>query len=75
MVCFLRTIKLMEEAFLGRFRIGEILIVDSNLNKSTNLWWIKIGLPWIKPTTNDLDAPWMALARAYTGNDTGVVPI
>jgi len=29
----------------------EILSVDSDVNESTSLWWIKPGLPWIGPTT------------------------
>jgi len=33
-------------------------------------WWIKTSLAWIKPTTNDLGAPWMTHVRAYIEKDT-----
>ena len=32
----------------------EILSVDSDFNESTNLWWMKTDLLWIRPTTNNL---------------------
>ena len=34
-----------------------ILSVDSDINETTSLLWIKIGLPWIEPTTSNLSAP------------------
>ena len=60
--------------------MGEILSVDSTLDESSNLWWIKIGLPWIEPTTSDLSTLRMVPVRAHTEKDTfqvrsiGVVP-
>jgi len=30
------------------------LSMNSDLNESFSLWWTKIDLPWIEPTTSDL---------------------
>jgi len=56
MIYFLGVIYTREEAFVEGFGRGweETLSVDSNLNESTSMWWIKIDLPWIEPTTTDL---------------------
>jgi len=44
MVCFLGAISAIEEAFLRKvFGWEEIVIVNSDLNKSTSLYWIKIS--------------------------------
>ena len=44
-VCFLGVLD--TRGFLGRFWLDEkeILSVNSDVNKSNNLWWIKISLP------------------------------
>jgi len=48
----------------------KILGVDSDLNESTILWWIKIDLPWIEPIISDLGAPWITPVRVHTEKDT-----
>ena len=55
-VCFLEAIGTRERLFVEDFGLDgkELLSMNSYLNESTNLWWIKIGLPWIRPTTCDL---------------------
>jgi len=44
----------------------ETLSVNSDLNESTNLWWIKISLPWIGLTISD----WRSYFRWYLPEHT-----
>ena len=59
MICFLGAIDTREEAFCGRLWVGLEGDLEYGLrsHKSISLLWIKISLPWIKPTTSDLRRP------------------
>ena len=46
MICFLGSLTLGDRPFVEDFELDEkeILSMDSDLNESTSLWWIKTGL-------------------------------
>jgi len=70
-IFFLKVISVRKEVFFRKIWVGwgEILSVDSDLNKNTSLKQIKTGLPWIEPTTSNLGDPWTVPVRAHKRKD------
>ena len=65
LICFFGAIDTRERLFEEDYGLDgkKTLSMNSDLNESTNLWWIKTGSPWIDPP------------QAKFGRSPGMLPV